>query len=363
MQERLNLLKEKTKKAIVQTSEAIQLFSNDEKSTRADAIAHDLERERILLQRINNAVSKRSSIAIYGQSQVGKSFLVQNLAKSPKTSKLEIINAGTAQPLDFLQKINPPGGRESTGIITRFSTVASAHYDAQFPYQVELLSQLDIAAIICNAYVEDIDYSVDEHEVSITIEKLFAAVNSYTENQEDLQAYEVLEFVDYLSTELEKCPLILQLKHAGYFELLSQALLKVPCIERYRFLEPLWIQNEFLTKVFKKLSETIESIEHSRVALLDEKAIINGKPDARFSNTTNILDVERVKELFQEDQLPQLKVKTSNGKQVSTSLSALSCLIKELHLHIPDDFNSDAPQKFLKHSDLLDFPGSRVGIP
>ena len=66
------------------------------------------------LKRVLNASQKRPSIAIFGQSQVGKSFLVRGLAKSPKTNKLEILNSITNERIDFIKNINPKGSKEST---------------------------------------------------------------------------------------------------------------------------------------------------------------------------------------------------------------------------------------------------------
>ena len=56
------------------------------------------------LKRVLAASSKRPSIAIFGQSQVGKSYLVRAISKSPLTNKLEILksNSNERKELEML---------------------------------------------------------------------------------------------------------------------------------------------------------------------------------------------------------------------------------------------------------------------
>ena len=102
------------------------------------------------------ASRKRPSVAIFGQSQVGKSYLVQNLLKNTDNSGLEIVHPGRPEVLDFITDINPDGGRESTGIVTRFTTEQStSSRPNEFPFQVELFGILDVASIICLSYIKN----------------------------------------------------------------------------------------------------------------------------------------------------------------------------------------------------------------
>src|SRR5690554_4007708 len=69
---------------------------------------------------IKEALTKRPSIAIFGQSQVGKSYLVQNLAKPFDSQYLKIKVSQDNGDINFLTEMNPDGGQESTGLVTRF---------------------------------------------------------------------------------------------------------------------------------------------------------------------------------------------------------------------------------------------------
>ena len=74
------------------------------------------------LRRIGAALEENCSIAAYGESQVGKSYLMSSLLSSPN-SPFMITNAGKSY--SFIDELNPSGGNnaktESTGVITRFT--------------------------------------------------------------------------------------------------------------------------------------------------------------------------------------------------------------------------------------------------
>lgn len=74
------------------------------------------------LKRIYAALEEKCSVAAYGESQVGKSYLMSSLLSSPN-SPFVITNGGKAY--SFIDDINPSGGNnakiESTGVVTRFT--------------------------------------------------------------------------------------------------------------------------------------------------------------------------------------------------------------------------------------------------
>jgi hypothetical protein len=74
------------------------------------------------LNKIKRALSGNCSAAAYGESQVGKSYLMSSLLSSA-TSPFVIENEG--KEYSFIDELNPSGGNnakiESTGVITRFT--------------------------------------------------------------------------------------------------------------------------------------------------------------------------------------------------------------------------------------------------
>jgi hypothetical protein len=90
-------------------SEALSLVDG---ARRIESAASKLER----------AAGRRMCIGVFGPSQSGKSYLVSSLCKPPPGSaggKETVIAEFDGQELDFLKEINPPGDKESTGLVTR----------------------------------------------------------------------------------------------------------------------------------------------------------------------------------------------------------------------------------------------------
>ena len=68
---------------------------------------------------------------------------------------------GVEGGIDFVREINPEGGQESTGLVTRF-TIKRPRTPAGFPVALRLLTQTDIVKIIGNTYLSDLDLSEEE---------------------------------------------------------------------------------------------------------------------------------------------------------------------------------------------------------
>lgn len=360
IKKKFDTLKHRTEKMVSVLEDGIKWVDANGDVTSKETKSRLLNKNKRELNRVIQAAQKRTSIAVFGQSQVGKSFLVRSLAVSPKTSKLEILNSITNERIDFLQKINPPGGRESTGIITRFSTSKPTNLKSEYPFKVELLSQLDVAAIIINGYLEDIQEYEEDLDKEEILEKVAAfKVENTSEELSNIHVDEVYDFNDYLTSNYKDDYRIKYCESINFFNDLVVLLPKISYNQRWELLQYLWGKNEFLTSIFKRLSETLKETGFSKIAYVNDTAIINGKKDPQFGNTTNILDVERVKEMFSTPALKQLSIYNSNGETKNVDVSEFSALIKELHFEIPNDFEEKGERTFLLYTDILDFPGSK----
>ena len=97
-------------------------------------------------------------VGVFGPSQAGKSYLVSILA-SRDGRPLQARFAD--RTYDFLREINPPGNRESTGLVTRFG-LGLSDGPADFPVKVRLLTQTDIVKILGNSFLLDFDHQKAE---------------------------------------------------------------------------------------------------------------------------------------------------------------------------------------------------------
>ena len=86
-----------------------------------DAVEAPLLRDlRLRAQKLKKAYGRPQCLGFFGPSQAGKSFLVGALL-SHELGHLRVVSG--QRELDFLREINPAKGVESTGVVTRFSTL------------------------------------------------------------------------------------------------------------------------------------------------------------------------------------------------------------------------------------------------
>ncbi|MFO0158133.1 MAG: virulence factor SrfC family protein, partial [Alphaproteobacteria bacterium] len=83
------------------------------------ALARDFRREGLRARKLANAARRPMCVSVFGPSQQGKSYLIASLAR--KEGKPTTIRFGE-ELRGFNRDINPDGGKESTGLVTRFTT-------------------------------------------------------------------------------------------------------------------------------------------------------------------------------------------------------------------------------------------------
>jgi hypothetical protein len=303
------------------------------------------------LNTIKGSVEKRPSIAIFGQSQVGKSYLVQNLIK-PETSKLLKIKVSKDHSsVNFLTEMNPDGGRESTGLVTRFTTADKAG-DSTHPFILEIFGQLDIAAILLNSYWSDLkeyDY-FDVFEVTENAKDKLSQLQ-LNEPSNDISEDDVFFFIHYVKENFKDLELFKAFQKSGLLDEILQKLHLIPSDKRWEILNFFWGKNKFITELFKQLSDELEKLEFNKELHIELAGL--------SPNSSTILDVERVKELFDDENSSVVSVKLPNNKTIKIDRSIISILTKEVILRVDSKFETNSPRAFMNHSDVLDFPGSK----
>lgn len=346
---------EEIKKRTSELSKSIGLINtwaaSQEDKVIQSSVKNALQTQERALITIERSIKKRPAIAVFGQSQVGKSYLIQNLAK-PDEEKFLKIYAGENNPnVNFLTEMNPDGnGKESTGLVSRFTT-SKIKTNPSYPFKAELFNQLDIAAILINSYWSDLkDYedSIDEKEITKAHDKFESFITEVKED--DLQDYDIFYFIQYVLNNFKDAYLIRELKKVGYFTELLTNLTLIKSQDRWGVLEILWGNNKFITQIFKMLSEGISKLKFNNHVYLPLEAL--------SPNNKTILDVERVRELFNNKE-DDLNLLLCDETVVSIGRSILSVLTKEVNLQIVNSFTQGCDQEFMLQSDLLDFPGSK----
>jgi len=119
----------------------------------AAALARELRGVNLRAQRLSAAAARPMCVGVFGPSQAGKSYLISALAQSKEAPLMALFDE---RAVDFVREINPEGGREATGLVTRF-TMKRIATPPGMPVALRLLSQTDVVKIIGNAFLSDFD--------------------------------------------------------------------------------------------------------------------------------------------------------------------------------------------------------------
>lgn len=121
-------------------------------NTEADSLIYRLRRSKNIAKNLVTATQRPMSVGFFGLSQAGKSYLISALAAG-NNGRLKTKMSG--KELDFIDHINPPGGgKEATGLVTRFTRSATKGTDSH-PVELHLFNEVEIIKILANAYLYD----------------------------------------------------------------------------------------------------------------------------------------------------------------------------------------------------------------
>ncbi len=324
---------------------------NAEEDKRKVTIS-DLKTYKRHINRYAKAIDKRPAIAIFGQSQVGKSYLVSNLAKTPQAYSLLVKVPGSGDEIDFIKNINPPGGgKEATGLVTRFTTDDKFEQSWK-PFELKIFTQSDLVCVIANGYLSDIthySYTIDREKIQKKLNEL-AQISDKSERT-GFSEDEVYNVKEYLNDRFRDHFLIRDLNTINFWDDLAKIIPYIDPLQRWKVLELLWGQQPFFTDLFRKLSEGLSKIKFLKSVRVDL--------DALTPQSDTILDVQRLREFFTEEKKKSVKIYDKDTLLSELDRSILSALTAEVIMPLADETAEHPKRKFLKDADVLDFPGAR----
>ncbi|MFZ3119608.1 MAG: virulence factor SrfC family protein [Variovorax sp.] len=304
-----------------------------------------------LARKVTSSAARRNSAGVFGPSQAGKSYLVSVLGRSE--GKPLIANFAGIQK-NFIQELNPEGGKEATGLVTRF-TVVEGTRDASHPVEMRLLTETDLVKIIGNSFLSDFDQNnrrlglPSEDAIRETLTRLEARASTGAAHLDDIVMFDIGE---YFKTNFASS--IGPLSRSGYWDALTDFGHRLPLAQRAELYSVLWGQSKDLTDLFVLLSRTLEDLGHAptgRAAL-----------DCLIPRAQSIIDVDIVKIRLgtPEDQKDTISVVPecadgSDAPPVRVPRATLTALVAEIKVVM-----AHKPWGFFDHTDLLDFPGARA---
>ncbi|MDR3519062.1 MAG: virulence factor SrfC family protein [Azospirillaceae bacterium] len=307
-----------------------------------ETLAQSFRRFARRARRLQQAVDRPTAVAVFGASQAGKSYLVSSLA-APRNKPL--VAAWGTERLDFLKDLNPEGGKESTGLVSRF-TMRRPAAPAGAPVPLLLLTQTDVVKILANTFLEDFQLPDMRPPAAAEIDALFNRLEPEARPTpvDRLTIDDIEELREYFETYFRGKELIRALG-ASYWTRAARVIPRLPADRRAAAFAPLWNGTEAFTRVLEQATTALSRL---------------GFPDFAFCDTTalrrdggNLLDAATVLQLGMGAS-GEVRVSTASGATAMLDRTILTALIAEVTVPV-----EEKPWDFFDHTDLLDFPGAR----
>lgn len=321
----------------------------------ADGLNLRLRRARNRARNLQRASASPMVVGFFGLSQAGKSYLISALAAG-KNGKLESDFGG--RNLDFIQHVNPTGlGAEATGLVTRFSCRAKPSPDANFPIELKMLSEIEIAKILSNAWFEDFDQEKLDYEFTEQrIQSVLSAFEGHeAENlQPGVSSDDVVDLWDYLKNNYEKSVRSLD---DHYWPRAMKLAPRLSPRQRAKLFAPLWGEQHLLTELYETLAGALQKLGFPEKVFAPLSTLVQEK-DGQLVQDYNIMAVEMLTRLgtrrdVQVSVLPVIADKVLGSAGISAA--QLAALTVEMTFRLVNPPNDPVVQDV----DLLDFPGYR----
>jgi hypothetical protein len=306
-------------------------------------------------RKLERTAGRRMCIGVFGPSQSGKSYLVSRLCRPPPDAGADerLIADFAGREMDFIKEINPAGDKESTGLVTRFST-QRRETPRDFPVAVQLLSETDLVRILANSFLCDFDANRLEFdppppleaEVRELLDELRRAQNAAVVAPH-LQQLTVFDLREYFARNFPARTGWLEDTDYWNFALDYACRLALP--DRARLFSVLWGGINEFTNLYLRLTKALAQVDFAAEA---HAAITALEPRAR-----SIIDVDRIKlELgTPEDERDTVGVMAAGGRrEVALPRAVLCALVAELNVTL-----KNRTRPMFDVVDLLDFPGAR----
>ena len=347
-----------------------------------------LIKERLHLKVLKDALGENPGIAAYGESQKGKSYLIGNLLQN---NGAPFMIEAPGYEYNFVEDINPiGGGKEATGVVTRFTSfkLFPERYNADYPVLMKVFSVAEIVSILCDGFHNDVmDYiSLNDDEIKERANDIYNKYISKPDVQEIIIEDDILSIKSYIHKFIHNAQ---YLSRSIYLDKLALVIRKIPVSEWNDAFKIFWIDNTDVSQLFIRLIECLGKINYEQEIYLPIDAVLHLGQRPR-----TIMSVDCLKGLYgTSDNLQTDVYLPQKTSVISIGRSLLSAICSEVVFKVADRYlntelefstemldensiqqikNTFTEAKFneadkcfkferslLNYSDLLDFPGAR----
>ena len=325
--------------------------------------AEQFKNYRRELAKIRGVLSSKCSAAAYGESQVGKSYLMSSLLSSADCP-FEIENGG--RRYSFIDELNPSGGNnakiESTGVITRF-TMSRPAQKPDGMIHVSILSVLDIILLLADSYYNDIkidpDKSLSANSINSKLNELATLWSGKPAQQDIITEDDILDINDYIREVIGNAAAAVY--QSNFCKVVAPVICRVPHQCWPDVFSLLWNQNAEITRLFATLINACEKIGFRREVFVPFDAVLRSKGTLLKIEWLDTVCGAKpaVSDDGSNDDVPVTDIYDAAGQLVARDFNKgeLSALTAELTFELPTQLAEE--RKFLGRMDLLDFPGAR----
>lgn len=357
-----------------------------------------LVEERRKLKKMQTANEDNPAIAAFGVSQVGKSYLMNCMLQ--KDGESFIIKAD-GRTYKFIEEMNPKtNGTEATGVVTRFTSFSRSKnkYSKEYPILMKCLTVTDIILILSDSYYNDIsDYTTySEAVITELSENLYSKyIQKPVTGNFAITPDDIMDMRAYYSKHVNNAQAFL---HTSFFEQLALIIDRIPSEDWVDVFSVLWHKSEFMTKLLRRMLDTLAKLGYSRYVYLPAQAMLH-----KGINEDTVMSVQCLNDLFLDAPrfFTDAYVSENNGyrKIGSFAKSEICAVCAEIIVKIDDTYlrnvsrysfcnitdprvqaelskgrdkvvkvntetgNADVSYEItldvLKENDMLDFPGAR----
>lgn len=317
--------------------------------TEADPLNLSLLRTHNLANSLAQVSGTPMTVGFFGISQAGKSYLISSLAAG---SSGELKARYGTRVVDFIKEVNPVGGgKEATGLVTRFTRHAPEAPQG-YPIPLRLFSEIDLAKILANTWFNDFDhenlsYQLDENHIEERLRPFLQRAGQADANN-GVSREDVVALWDYLNASFKKS--VEKLEHAWWPQVLKIAPTLNPH-ERADLFSLLWGEQPELTETYRSLAHVLAKLNHAKMVFAPLETLTD-------HSNGSIMNVDSLNRLgSSQDRQVEVRFWQENQQTGSAHLAQaeLTALTSELIFPLAEV----TPNSVMEQVDLLDFPGYR----
>lgn len=332
--------------------------TTNESAANNAGLVKELRKSVVHVGKLAKAADRKMCVGVYGASQAGKSYLISTLARNADNPLLARYGNNT---VDFIKHINPEGGGESTGLVTRFTMDRAPNATNDFPIKAALLSELDIVKILSNSFVFDIRHEdeIDTCDFEETVLKTLTELDTAPVGVSPLKIEDVYDLEEYCNQKLIRSPYFQALKRIGFWDRSAGLVPHLSKESRAILFALLWQNMPIFNRIYAVLTDALDRIGHATEVFCAPEALFRTEGSEWSRDTAkSIINVSALEGLVNSDGDDGICVRMASGQTVEVSRAQLGALIAELVI-----FMEYQPHDFFDYTDLLDFPGARTRSP